>query len=193
MNKMFHDLTSTAKSESAQGDLKQDATLSGSELRAQAKLTKLGVSRGEEAQAAQGDLTQIPSKALRGSMVEPKVRGYHYKMKGHVEQCVLRYLELAAKPASCLKKVATPCIDDHQLSPEDFTTKGELSHVCARIVLKALYAARSGRPDCLWAVNSLAREATKWNVACDKRLFRLICYMHTTESWTQQSWVGDSP
>ena len=164
---MFTELTNTNTSESAQGDLKQNAILAGSERRALAKLTKLGVSRGD---AAQGDLTPAPPMALRGSKVNP-VRGYHYKMKGHVEQCVLRYLELAKKPASCLRKVAAPCIDDHQLSPEDFTTKDELAYACDRIAFKALCAARTGRPDCLWAFNSLAREVVKWNVACDKRLF----------------------
>ena len=44
-------------------------------------------------------------------------------MKGYVEQCVVRYLELAQKPAICLKKVATPYIDDHHLTDEDINVK----------------------------------------------------------------------
>jgi hypothetical protein len=36
-----------------------------------------------------------------------------------------------------LKQVATPCLDDHQIAPEDFTVKGKLSDVAARVVLKA--------------------------------------------------------
>ena len=63
-------------------------------------------------------------------------------MTGHVEGCVERYLELAKKDRSSLKKVATPCIDDHQLLPEDFEKRGELADSAARIVLKALYVAR---------------------------------------------------
>ena len=35
-------------------------------------------------------------------------------------------------------------------------------------VLMVLYAARMGRPDFYWAVNTLAREVTRWSVACDK-------------------------
>ncbi len=48
-------------------------------------------------------------------------------MKGHAAQCVDRYLELAKIKVDTLKLVSTPCIDDHQLRPEDFVTNGELS------------------------------------------------------------------
>ena len=81
-------------------------------------------------------------------------------MIGHVEQCVDNYMELASKTMESLKQVVTPCIDDHQIPPEDLEEKGALAGIAARIVLKALYTARVGRPDCLWVVNSLAREVT---------------------------------
>ena len=58
-------------------------------------------------------------------------------MFGHVEQTVDRYLELSKKTKDSLKKVATPCIDDHLIPPEEFEVKGELSPGAARIVLKA--------------------------------------------------------
>ena len=121
-----------------------------------------------------------------------KVKGYQYEMCGHSEQCVERYLELTGKDESSLRQVATPCIDDHLIPPEDFEAKGEVSPVAARIVLKTLFVARMGRPDILWTVNALAREVTKWTVACDKRLHRLISWMHFTKDWVQQCWVGDT-
>ena len=114
-------------------------------------------------------------------------------MQGHAEQCVFKYLELANKTISSLKQAATPCIDDHQIAPENFEAKGELAAVAARIVLKVLYLARIARPDLLWAVNILAREVTKWTAACDQRLFRLICYIKCTKDWVQSCFVGDSP
>ena len=114
-------------------------------------------------------------------------------MCGHAEACVDKYLELAGKDKSSLKSVPTPNIDDHQLTDGDLDTKGVLAPVCARIVLKALYLARMNRVDCLYAVNMLAREVTRWNVACDKRLHKLMCYIHHTTSWTQACWVGDRP
>ena len=67
---------------------------------------------------------------------------------------------------------------------------GELSHVCSQIVLKCLYLARIGRPDI--PVNKLARSITKWTKACDKRLNRLISYIHHTCEYKQYRHVGNT-
>ena len=40
--------------------------------------------------------------------------------------------------------------------------------------------ARIGHSDILWTVNKLTRSITKWTKACDKRLNRLISYIHHT-------------
>ena len=69
---------------------------------------------------------------------------------------------------------------------------GELSQVCCQIVLKCLYLERNGRPDILWSVNKLARSITKWTKACDKRLNRLISYMHHTCEYRQYCHVGNT-
>ena len=130
---------------------------------------------------------------LANDHAKSKVRAYEYNMSGHAKQCVERYCELAKVDVKTLKRVGTPCIDDHALSPADFEQKGKLSDCCARIVLKALYLARMNRIDILWSVNTLAREVTRWTVACDKRLLRLISYLHFTQDWVQTCWVGDHP
>ena len=70
-------------------------------------------------------------------------------------------------------------------------SKGALSPVASKMVLKCLYLARLARPDILWAVNSLAREVTKWNTAYDKRIHRLISYIHWTENHVMASYVGN--
>ena len=57
---------------------------------------------------------------------------------------------------------------------------------------KCLYLARVGRPDILWSVNKLARSITKWSKACDKRLNRLISYIHHTCEYTQYCYVGNT-
>ena len=42
-------------------------------------------------------------------------------------------------------------MDDHIIPPEGHETIGELTAVCAQIVLTCLYLARIGRPDSLWS------------------------------------------
>ena len=101
-------------------------------------------------------------------------------MEGHAKKCVERYCELAKKTTQQLYKVSTPCIDDHYFQEEELKSVGELSKVSSLIVLKCLFLARIGRPDILWSVNKLARSITKWTKACDKRLCRLISYIHHT-------------
>ena len=113
-------------------------------------------------------------------------------MVGHAKKCVERYCELANKTTQQLYKVSTPCIDDHHFKEEETKSVGELSNTCSQIVLKCLYLARIGRPDILWSVNKLARAITKWTKACDKRLNRLISYIHHTSEYKQYCHVGNT-
>ena len=122
---------------------------------------------------------------------EEKVPGSH-DIRQSLEDRNAERGDKANKEVKSLTKVATPCIDDHDIPPEDFEAKGELSAQAAKIVLKALYMARMSRLDCLWTVNVLARDVTRWTRACDKRLHRLISYLHHTKDWMQTCFVGDS-
>ena len=112
-------------------------------------------------------------------------------MAGAAEGVVERYLELSNNDKKTLTKVATPCLDDHQIPPEDFEAKGILAPKASKIVLKALYLARLARPDLLWAVNSLAREVTRWTKACDRRVHRLMCYINCTLDYVMTAHIGD--
>ena len=60
-----------------------------------------------------------------------------------------------------------------------------------KIVLKCLHLARIG-VDILWSVNKLARSITKWTKARDKRLNRLISYIHHTCEYKQFCHVGNT-
>ena len=53
-----------------------------------------------------------------------------YDMEGHANKRVERSQQLY--------KVATPCLDDHQVKEEEYGSVGELSKVCSQIVLKCL-------------------------------------------------------
>ena len=88
--------------------------------------------------------------------------------------------------------VATPCFHNHHFKEEENESVGELSTVCSQIVLKYMYLARVGRLDILWLVNKLARAVTKWTTSCDKRLSRLISYIHHTSEYLQYRFVGNT-
>ena len=105
-------------------------------------------------------------------------------------KCAERYCELANKKVEQFFKVSSPCLDDHQFKQEELESVGELSQVFSQIVWKCLYLARIGRPDILWSVNKLATSVTKWTQACDKRLNRLISYIHHTCEYKQHCHVG---
>ena len=100
-------------------------------------------------------------------------------------------VSLANRTTQQPNKVSTQCIDDHHFKEEEMKSVGELSHVCSQIVVNCLYLARIGRPDILWSVNKLARSITKWTKARDKRLNRLISYMHHTCEYKQYCDVGN--
>ena len=121
-----------------------------------------------------------------------RISSWSYDMEGHAKKCVERYCELANKTTQQLYKVSTPCIDDHHFKEEEMKSVGEMSQVCSQIVLKCLYLARMGRPDILWSVNKLARSITKWTKACDKRLNRLISYIHHTCEYKQYCYVDNT-
>ena len=109
-----------------------------------------------------------------------RISSWSYDMAGHAKKCVERYCELASKTTQQHYKVSTPCIDEQHFKEEEMKSVGELSHVCSQIVLKHFFLARIGRPDIFWLVNKFVRSITKWVKACDKRLNRLISYIHHT-------------
>ena len=119
-----------------------------------------------------------------------RISSWSHDMEGHAKKFVERCCELANKTTQQLYKVSTPSIDDHRFKEEEMKSVGELSQVCSQIVLKCLYLARIGRPDILWSVNKLARSITKWTKACDKRLNRLISYIHHTCEYKQYFLCG---
>ena len=129
--------------------------------------------------------------AMAPKETSPEVKDWYYEMEGAAQGCVDRCLELAGESLSSLRKVGTPCLDDHLLAPEEFVEKGVLSPVCSQAVLKCLYMTRLARPELHWAVNSLAREETKWTVACDKRLHRLMSFTYHHKDSVIKSWVGN--
>jgi hypothetical protein len=79
------------------------------------------------------------------------------------------------------------------IKPEDLETDGSLAKDAAKIIMKMLYGARLVRYELLWPICSLARQVSKWNKACDKRLHRLVSYVYHTLDHSLESFVGDDP
>ena len=97
------------------------------------------------------------------------------------------------KTTQQLYKVSTPCIDDHHFKEEENKICWSIvKYMPLKLFLKCLYLARIGRLDLLWSVNKLARSITKWTKACDKRLNRLISYIHHTSEYKQYCHVGNT-
>ena len=144
-----------------------------------------------ESRISAGAKEKLPAR-VSGKPDAETISSWSYDMDGHAKKCVEIYCELGNKTTQQLYKVATPCTDDHQFKEEENESVGELTTVCSQIVLKCLYFARIGRPDFLWSVNKLARAVTKWTKACDKRLARLISYIHHTNEYRQYCYVGNT-
>jgi len=70
---------------------------------------------------------------------------------------------------------------------------GVLQPHAAKVLMKLLYGARLARFDLLRAINHLAGYITKWTPDCDKRLHRIMCYVHTSLHYRMIGWVGDKP
>ena len=120
--------------------------------------------------------------------LDADISSWFYDMEGHAKKMCGKILR--NKTTQLFYKVAAPCVDDHQFKEEEMKSVGELSQVCSQIVLKCLFLARIGRPDSLWSVNKLARAVTKWTKACEKRLARLISYIHHICEFRQYCYVG---
>ena len=132
------------------------------------------------------------SSAMAAAGKNPDVRGWQYDMIGHSKGVVEYYCKIAAIKPEALRAVKPPSLDDHEINPSDLEAKGNLAAEAASIVLKAFYTARMNRPDIYYSVNVLARDVTRWTQACDRRLLKLISYIHTTRHWVLKSMVGDS-
>ena len=127
-----------------------------------------------------------------GKLDVETISSWSKDMEGHAKQCVERCCELVNKTTQQLYKVTTPCIDDHQFKEEELGSVGELSNACSQTALTCLYLARIGRPNILWSVNKFARAVTKWTRASDKRLARLISYIHHMREYKQNCYVGNT-
>ena len=133
-------------------------------------------------------------------------------MEEFLKSCVERYKELTGTQymrhatTPFLPEPSAPDFSDAALGHEevsmaedalrtasnDVPRDGKLKPYAAKVLMKVLYAARFARFDLLRAVCFLAQYITKWDETCDRRLYRLMCYINSTTHYRQTGWIGDS-
>ena len=100
-----------------------------------------------------------------------KVRQMIYDMEQFIVQRVETYLTAASITRDSLKYAATPFLDeDRFVEAGSAVNTGALQPIASSVLMKVLHGARMARFDLLKAVTNLAKNVTKWNENCDKRL-----------------------
>ena len=61
--------------------------------------------------------------------------------------------------------------------------------MAASVLAACLYAAKQARHDILRAVNKLMLDIHTWVAECDNRLYRLVCYVHSSLRYRMIGWV----
>jgi hypothetical protein len=141
-----------------------------------------------------------------------------YGMEDFLRSFVKLYRELFPK-APAFRDVSTPCWpEDHndaeaakvvneggdvtaiggdvtandiydEIAASEPTSK-QFNIEAARVIMKIMYAARMARPDLIRTISSVARFLTKWNEQTDKRLQRLMSYIHHSYSYRMYAYMG---
>jgi hypothetical protein len=79
-----------------------------------------------------------------------------------------------------LPRVDTPMVDISVSAVDDDDQPGKLTDNAASLLMTVLFLARMVRADCLYTVNVLARDVTRWHRRHDRALHRLFCYLKHT-------------
>ena len=117
-----------------------------------------------ESRNSAGAAEKLPETKATEKLDTETIYPWSYDMEGHAKKCAERFCELANKTTQQFFKVATPCIDDHQLKEEEIGSVGQLvvhsllTHCYENVYISLVSVVL----DILWSVNKLARAVTKW-------------------------------
>ena len=114
-----------------------------------------------------------------------------FDMLDYAHQTVDLYKSITS--VTNIKHAATPFVPDGSISIEDEESKGELAASACKILMKALWLGRLSRPDIIKPINDLATKVQSWSRGDDKRLLRLIQYIHSTPHYRLVGTINDSP
>ena len=97
------------------------------------------------------------------------------------------------RDATCLRDVRGifPVETKEDLRRSSEANTGKLAKHAMAVLMSFLYPARIARFDLLRAISGLATRVTTWDTTCDKRLYRVVCYVNSTLHWRQFGYIGD--
>ena len=104
-----------------------------------------------------------------------QIRMKQWEVKDFMVSCVDKYREVSGIGDKKLPTVGTPFLNMDSFKDEELTNPGQLGSVAAQVLMIILYGARAARWDLLKAICFLAGFITKWTIAHDRLLYRLIC------------------
>ena len=111
------------------------------------------------------------------------IAAWSHGMTGQAEKCVERNCEFAKNDVTFLQSMATPCVDDHLIPPEDFEVQKELT-LC-------LCLPEIGRPDLIRSVDTLARPSQSETKGVAKDFLRWINLMNQSKDDRQFCHAGN--
>jgi hypothetical protein len=100
-------------------------------------------------------------------------------MKAFFEQRIEKYLEEVGSDVE-LKVTNTPFVDEKTVTDDETKQEGALADSCSSILMKFLYGARVARWDLLPIIGLLASMVSKWNAACDRMLYKMVCWVFSS-------------
>ena len=110
-----------------------------------------------------------------------------HDMSDFCQNCCELYEQLSGRK---LKEAATPF--DSNIQASDFDQRGFLAESASRILMKVLWCARLSRPDLMKPISDLTRKVACWSFADDKRLYKLMCYLHATPKLSLTCKIADN-
>ena len=126
------------------------------------------------------DMTTVPANRCAGTAHDDNrnIRVLSFNMSEYARQCCELYESLPGSKR--LKSAATPFCSDGALVASDDEVRGELAPNACKVLMKCLWLGRLARPDIIKPIGDLATQVQNWTLNCDKRLYRLLCYIGST-------------
>ena len=103
------------------------------------------------------------------------ITAWSYDVEGHAQKCVERFCELAHKTVDQLQKDSKPCLEDHQVKPEDLEIVRELSNDSLSDCIEMFENGKNRKTRFPWDSKLLGKTRHTLNRACD---FRRACLLH---------------